>query len=126
MIVRTEYNGRIYTRDPESKTSTRRRYFTRKQYNGKGKCKKVYLHRVIWEDAHGPIPWDCVIHHEDGNPLNNNLENLQCVPEYLHYRTFHREARNRKTTEVSCLYCGQKFMAKTKRSRCPSCGGGIS
>ena len=125
MIVRTEYAGRIYTRNPESKKANRRIYFTRKKESN-GKRKTVYLHRVIWEAAHGPIPLGCVIHHKDGNPLNNNLENLQCIPEYLHQRTFHRDVRKRTLIPVFCSGCGQKFMAKTKRSRCPSCGGGIA
>jgi hypothetical protein len=91
MIERVIYRGRIYTRDPDSKHSSRRRYFTRK--TGKTtthKSQRFYLHRVIYEDNIGPIPADCVIHHKDGNPLNNEASNLVAIPEYLHARTFHR------------------------------------
>jgi len=34
-------------------------------------------HRYIWESHNGPIPEGYHIHHRDGNPLNNRLENLQ-------------------------------------------------
>src|SRR6266567_2688319 len=37
------------------------------------------LHQEIWKDAHGPIPPGFHIHHRDENPLNNALENLECL-----------------------------------------------
>ena len=41
---------------------------------------KMYLcHRKIYEAFHGPIKDDLVIDHIDGNPLHNNLENLQAI-----------------------------------------------
>ncbi|MFA5239790.1 MAG: HNH endonuclease signature motif containing protein [Phycisphaerae bacterium] len=44
-----------------------------------GKFSENLLHRDIWEDANGPIPKGYIIHHKDGNPLNNEPDNLQCV-----------------------------------------------
>lgn len=115
------YNGRIYTRDPESKYSSHRYYFRRK-YTHNGKEKWEYLHRVIWSDNHGAIPSDCVVHHIDGDPLNNSIENLSIIPEYLHHRTFHHEHRVRKVISLICERCGNAFNAKTKKSRfCISC-----
>ena len=35
------------------------------------------LHRVIWEQHHGPIPPDNILTFKDGNPANITLENLQ-------------------------------------------------
>jgi len=41
---------------------------------------KNYLcHRMIFEAFHGPIEEGRVIDHIDGNPLHNNLENLQAI-----------------------------------------------
>lgn len=37
------------------------------------------LHRHVWEDAFGPIPRGCHIHHRDGDPGNNALSNLECM-----------------------------------------------
>lgn len=42
------------------------------------------LHREVWRVAFGPIPRDCHIHHRDGNPSNNMLDNLECLPATEH------------------------------------------
>jgi HNH endonuclease len=42
------------------------------------------LHRNVWTAAFGPIPDGCHIHHRDSDPLNNRLENLECVPASEH------------------------------------------
>lgn len=47
------------------------------------------LHRYIWEQTYGPIPKGYVIHHVDGDPLNNALENLILMTRSGH-STFHR------------------------------------
>ena len=41
--------------------------------------KRVFEHREVWEQAHGPIPEGGVIHHKDHNPANNSLENLELI-----------------------------------------------
>lgn len=38
--------------------------------------KGVRLHRLVWEDAHGPVPAGHAVHHVDGNKANNALSNL--------------------------------------------------
>ncbi len=40
--------------------------------------------RAKWRKHYGPIPPKHHIHHRDGNPCNNALENLACVPASLH------------------------------------------
>lgn len=47
------------------------------QYNLKGK--HFLVHRLIWEAFNGPIPKGYDIDHLDGNPANNNLNNLEMV-----------------------------------------------
>lgn len=75
------YNGKKYNRYPNSKSSSLRRYYYR---HDKWKESPVALHRQIWIDNHGPIPegWD--IHHKDGNPDNNSIENLEALPPKEH------------------------------------------
>lgn len=42
---------------------------------------KVFgVHRLLWEDAHGPVPEGYVIDHIDRNTLNNELGNLRAIP----------------------------------------------
>lgn len=61
----------------------RGRYYCRGARNRKG---PPNLHRAIWEDANGPVPDGCDIHHRDGNPLNNALDNLECIAAMEHRR----------------------------------------
>lgn len=43
-----------------------------------------YTHRMIWENANGPIPDGMVVAHLDGDATNNVLENLQVMTPYEH------------------------------------------
>jgi hypothetical protein len=38
-----------------------------------------YIHRMVWEETHGPIPKDSIVIFKDGNKLNCNLENLELL-----------------------------------------------
>ena len=48
-----------------------------------------YIHRVIWESKHGPIPKGMVIHHKNHNKRDNRLRNLEMVPKSEHIPNFH-------------------------------------
>lgn len=63
-------------------------YYCRGARNRKG---PPNLHRAIWEDAYGPVPDGCDIHHRDGNPLNNFLDNLECIAAADHNRMHYLE-----------------------------------
>lgn len=70
-------------------TNGRYRITSRKEGN-KGKL----LHRLIWEDFYGkPIPKGYEIHHKDGNPINNDIRNLQCCESFKHNR-FHGKQKD--------------------------------
>ena len=38
-----------------------------------------YLHRMAWEEVHGPIPDGMVIDHINGDTHDNRIENLRCI-----------------------------------------------
>ena len=60
---------------------------TYRQYRTKGRPgryfhevnKRTLLHRDIWIKAYGPIPDGMHIHHIDGDWLNNDISNLECL-----------------------------------------------
>lgn len=122
-MERITYKGRIYTRDPNAKTQSRRIYFRRMKYDSKSKKYiQTILHRVIWEDHYGAIPWDHIIHHKDGDSNNNELSNLECIPLRDHLSKYHQEGKYKNAQDKTCHRCGITFKAKTKRSRfCKDC-----
>ncbi len=68
-----------------------------------GRWETVLEHRRVWEEAFGPIPPGYHVHHEDGNKLNNSLDNLRCLTIADHNRMHHEE--NQPTI---CPYCGNE------------------
>ena len=52
------------------------------------------IHRACWEAHHGPIPTGYIIHHINGDPTDNRVENLACMTNGEH-RTLHNLARRR-------------------------------
>ena len=46
--------------------------------------------RVVWREAHGTIPEGAVIHHRDGDPSNDAVDNLQMFPSQGHHNRIHR------------------------------------
>ena len=53
--------------------------------------------QVVWEESNGPLPRGMVIHHENGDKLDDRLENLAACTkaEHLaHHRDDHANARS--------------------------------
>jgi endogenous inhibitor of DNA gyrase (YacG/DUF329 family) len=100
------------------------------------------LHRAVWMAAFGPVPEGCHIHHRDGNALNNQVANLECMPATDHANLehagqrkqhFNQLARERASawhkSEAGLLWhkrhaARQQFWTKNKREArpCPICG----
>lgn len=51
---------------------------------------KTLEHRRVWEAANGPIPEGHVIHHRNGDKLDNRLENLELMTRAQH-RAHHKD-----------------------------------
>lgn len=65
---------------------------------------EALLHQYIWAQAHGPIPAGHVIHHLDGNPFNNSINNLHAMEKTAHLAyhklgTHHTLEQKRKLSE---------------------------
>ena len=82
-----EYQGIVYRRYPNAKQRSHRVYY---QHHGTFRGPVAYLHRVLWETHHGPIPPGHHVHHKDGNPFNNDVSNLECVDQRRH-KAIHAE-----------------------------------
>lgn len=44
----------------------------------------VYEHILVYEEAHGPVPDGCDVHHRNGIRCDNRLENLECLSHGVH------------------------------------------
>lgn len=71
-----EWNGKKYTRILSKKNQSL--YFARREQKNL-KRKRIYLHREVWISHNGEIPQNMHIHHIDGDPSNNSIENLEML-----------------------------------------------
>ena len=51
--------------------------------------KQCSVHRGCWEACSGAVPDGYHVHHENGNPLDNRIENLRCLSPKNHGRLHH-------------------------------------
>jgi len=76
-VDEVEFNGITFRRYPDSDNLADRKYY---RPSGKHVSNGVEaLHREVWKEHNGEIPDGHHIHHKDGDPTNNNIENLECV-----------------------------------------------
>ena len=76
--------GAVRIRRPKNKPP---RAFVKIEQPNKWKLRAV----KVWEDARGSVPRGYVIHHEDRNPLNDDLANLRCLTRAEHALEHARE-----------------------------------
>ena len=67
----------------------------------------VMQHRIIWERYNGPIPENMFIHHINGNPSDNRIENLQLVDYKTHNRVHSDQIEVKGIWYKFCSACGE-------------------
>ena len=64
-----------------------------------GNYHHIFEHRKVWEDANGPVPEGCVLHHVNEDKLDNRLENLQLMRRSDHISHHHKGKPKRKVAK---------------------------
>ena len=60
-----------------------------------GKYHNKLLHRLLYEDANNlTLLSTTIVHHKDGNKLNNSLDNLELMTKSEHNRIHHKNKKN--------------------------------
>ena len=78
-----EFNGITYRL-----MGGKRHYYLSQSTTNEGRKHPKGLHVAIWEFYHQQtVPPNCEIHHSDGNPFNNDISNLDCLPLPDHAKT---------------------------------------
>lgn len=72
-----EFDGITFRRYPDSERRSDRVYYRPGGEHIEDGVEA--LHREIWKEHHGPIPDGHLIHHTDGDPTNNDIDNLECI-----------------------------------------------
>ena len=66
-----------------------KRYYLSQSTTNEGRRHAKGLHVAIYEFYSGEtVPKGFVVHHRDGNPHNNNFENLECIPRNDHAKLY--------------------------------------
>ena len=79
-----------------------------------------YEHRVVWEQANGPIPNAYHIHHKDGDRSNNDLSNLEILSDSEHRHLHGLQGGRPGKGIIECVECGER-RPHYVRDRCKTC-----
>ena len=82
--------------------------------------KKVDEHIAVWEAANGPRPKGYVVHHIDGDHLNNALDNLQLMTHWQHAK-HHMGGTERPERRISTVRHGTATGYGKHGCRCEEC-----
>ncbi len=79
-------------------------------------------HRLVWEEAYGPIPEGYHIHHKNGDGLDNDLDNLELLSASDHVRRHklgwrHSDETRAKMSQAQSTPEAVALKSKTHRGR---------
>lgn len=79
----------------------------------------VYRYRWLWEQVYGPIPDGHVIHHQNGDPADDRMENLELKTVERHSGDHFKGPQNPRwiggTPTRKCETCGKEFNQYDRR-----------
>jgi hypothetical protein len=91
--------------------------------NNMSKLHKQNNYRKIYESHYGKIPKGHHIHHIDENPLNNNIDNLECVSgekhaeihknDFIKWASMGGKIGGKKSKEEKLGWCGWDFKTRS-------------
>lgn len=76
--------------------------------------KYAYEHHVVYWVNTGIIPKENeIIHHINGDKIDNRIDNLELLTNCEHSK-HHGSLKKKKLIEVICYYCGKQFMRESR------------
>lgn len=80
--------------------------------------------RRTWEVFNGPIPDGMVIHHKNGDPSDDRLENLELLTPEEHVRHHHLLPEGQWARAYdACVNCGETTRKHAAKGLCTLCYG---
>lgn len=76
------------------------------------------LHVAIWERANGPVPHGHIVHHLDGDRLNNQIENLMPMTRAdhaRHHNSIHDQYTGSMTAGMRCYFRHKEARAEYQK-----------
>lgn len=106
-MVVSHKHGKTRVLKPQLVSQSEKKYLAVGLFNDTNRRNKLgmkvpkfnYVHRLVYETYMGPIPENLEVDHIDGNPHNNNLENLRVVTRKQNTRTHFRKEKGFLFTE---------------------------
>lgn len=91
--------------------------YTRVSWTWEGKRKTAYLHRIVWELHHGPVPKGMVIDHINGDGLDNRIENLRLATRCQNMYNRKRNSNKRDDLPKGIIRNHGKYTARVTINR---------